>query len=363
VSEETIKPRPSLKRLVIIILVALIGPVAVGLGGFYIYMSGGRFVSTENAYVKTEKIAISADISGRVIVVGTAENEKVQRGDLLFMIDDEPLRLSLKQAEARLAAVKQELLALRASYRQKVADLKLAKGDVEFYESQFKRQKKLGTKGIVSQSSLDEYRNNLRAARDRIASVQQDIQQVLANLGGSLNRKPEQHPKHLEAQATLDRVALDLKRVEVRAPASGVVTNFELQVGEYIQSGKPVFSLVGDEEIWLQANFKETDLTNVKPGQSAIIQFDAFPDVVGSATVSGIAPATGSEFALLPPQNASGNWIKVVQRLPVRLHFSDRGKLPKLRAGMSVEVEIDTGHKRKLPSFIRSSFAWAKGRK
>jgi len=357
VSGEMPRRRFRLRRFIVITLIALVGPVGVGVAGFALYMSGGRYVSTENAFVKTEKIAVSADISGRVIVVGVGENETVQKGDLLFMIDDEPLRLSLKQADARLGSVRQELVALRASYRQKVADLKLAKGDVGFYQSQFDRQKKLGTKGIVSQSSLDEYRNNLRSARDRIASINQDIQQVLANLGGDLKRQPEDHPKFLEAQATRDRVALDLHRVEVRAPASGVVTNFELQVGEYIEAGKPVFSLVGDDKVWLEANLKETDLTFVEVGQSATVAFDAYPDVKGSARVVGIAPATGSEFALLPPQNASGNWVKVVQRLPVRLRLNAADDLPRLRAGMSVEVEIDTGHRRALPRVFKSALA------
>jgi len=362
VSDERPKRRVRAKRFVIITLIALMGPVGVVIAGLYIYMSGGRYVSTENAYVKTEKIAVSADISGRVIVIGVGENETVQKGDILFMIDDEPLRLMLKQAEARMAGVRQDLVALRASYRQKVADLNLAKGDVEFYQSQFERQKKLGVRGIVSQSSLDEYRHNLRAARDRIASVSQDIQRVLANLGGDLKRPPEQHPRYLEALANRDRVALDLKRVEVRAPAPGVVTNFELQVGEYIEMGKPVFSLVSNQGVWLQANFKETDLTHVAVGQSAKVRFDAYPDLKVDAVVSGIAPATGSEFALLPPQNASGNWVKVVQRLPVRLQLADPGKSPRLRAGMSVEVEIDTGYKRSLPNVVASALSWTGNR-
>lgn len=352
--------RSRIRRMIILTLVALIGPVVVAGAGLYMYAKGGRFVSTENAYVKTEKIAVSSDISGRVIVVGTKENDVVQVGDLLFMIDDEPHRLALAQAEARIATVAQDLIALRALYRQKAADRQQAKGDVDFYQSQFERQKKLGTKGIVSQSSLDEYRNNLRAAKDRIASINQDIAQVLANLGGSLKAGPEAHPKYREAVAIRDQVALDLKRTEIRAPRPGVVSNFELQVGEYIEEGKPIFSIVGNEDVWIQANFKETDLTYVEVGQQATVQFDAYPDVEGKARVTGIAPATGAEFALLPPQNASGNWVKVVQRLPVRLRIKNLDGLPALRAGMSVEVEIDTRHKRVLPGIMGTAFAWVK---
>lgn len=361
---EVSKPgsRSRLRRTIIIGLVALVGPLAVGGVGLYMYAKGGRFVSTENAYVKSEKIAVSSDISGRVIVVGTKENEVVQAGDLLFMIDDEPHRLALAQAEARIATVAQDLVALRALYRQKTADRRQANGDVDFYQSQFERQKKLGTKGIVSQSSLDEYRNNLRAAKDRIASINQDIAQVLANLGGSLTAGPEVHPRYREAVAIRDQVALDLKRTEIRASRPGVVSNFELQVGEYIEEGKPIFSIVGNEDVWIQANFKETDLTYVEVGQLATVQFDAYPDVEGKAVISGIAPATGAEFALLPPQNASGNWVKVVQRLPVRLRIENLENLPPLRAGMSAEVEIDTKHKRVLPGVMGSAFAWVKDR-
>jgi len=352
--------RSPLRRTIIIGLVALIGPLAVGGVGLYLYAKGGRFVSTENAYVKTEKIAVSADISGRVIVVGTKENETVQIGDLLFMLDDEPHRLALAQAEAHIATIAQDLTALRALYRQKTADRQQAKGDADFYKSQFERQKKLGTKGIVSQSSLDEYRNNLRAAKDRISSINQDIARVLANLGGSLKAGPETHPKYRESVAMRDQVALDLKRTEIRAPRPGVVSNFELQVGEYIEEGKPIFSIVGNEDIWIQANFKETDLTYVEVGQQATVHFDAYPGVEGKAEVTGIAPATGAEFALLPPQNASGNWVKVVQRLPIRLRIGNLDGLPPLRAGMSAEVEIDTKHKRILPGIMGTAFAWVK---
>lgn len=351
------------KRLFLIILAALIGPLAVGLAGLYFYLHGGRYVTTENAYVKTEKIAISADISGRVGAINVAENRKVQKNQLLFTMDDQPLRLSLAQENARIDAVRQDILAVRASYRQKLADLALARGDVEFYQTRFDRQKKLQSRGIVSQSRLDEYQNSLRASRDRVASVRQDIQQVLASLGGDPNKPPEQQPRYLVAQANRDLVALDLKRTEVRSPAAGIVTNFNLEVGEYIEVGRPVFSLVSDQKVWLQANIKETDLTHVRQGQLATVRFDAYPDVRAEAVVDGIAPATGAEFALLPPQNASGNWVKVVQRLPVRLHLQNVDALPQLRAGMSAMIEIDTGHERRLPPIAQSAVAWVRSRR
>ena len=162
----------------------------------------------------------------------------------------------------------------------------------------------------------------------------------------------DEHPNVREALATLDQANLNLKRIIVSAPGEGIITNFGLEVGEYIEAGKPIFSLVATGKIWVRANFKETELTHVKVGQSAELRFDTYPDNVIRAVVASISPATGAEFALLPPQNASGNWVKVVQRLPVRLEIRDAEKIPDLRAGMSVIVDIDTGYKRQVPKFL-----------
>ncbi len=347
-------------RAVTITLVSLIGPVAAVLAGLYIYMAGGRFISTDNAYVKSEKIAVSADISGRVVHVEVKENQLLEPGMLMFRIDPEPFRIALEKAEAKLVAARQEINALRALHKQKLAEMRLAEGDVEFYGRLFERQQKLNKKGFASGTNFDTARRNLRNARDRISAIMQDIAQVGAKLGGGPDTETKSQPSVREARAARDQAALDLRRTSVHAAAAGIVTNFDLQPGEYIRTGNVVFSLVGTGELWVDANFKETNLTHVRVGQPATIRVDTYPGDVREAVVSSISPATGAEFALLPPQNASGNWVKVVQRLPVRLTLQSPWREPPLRAGMSVIVEIDTGHKRRLPDFARAALNWAR---
>ena len=352
--------RPRLARAFAITLLSLVGPVVATAIGFYIYLSGGRFVSTDNAYVKSEKIAVSADISGRVVHVAVKENQVIGPGTFMFRIDPEPFRIALERAEARLMAASHEIHALRALYRQKHAELKLAEGDVAFFERQFERQKKLSKKGFASGTNFDTAQRNLRNSRDRISAIMQDIAQVGAKLGGDPDAETASQPSVREARAARDQAALDLRRTNVQAAAAGVVTNFDLQAGEYIEAGKVVFSIVGANEIWVDANFKETDLTHVRVGQVATIRVDTYPGDVREAVVSSISPATGAEFALLPPQNANGNWVKVVQRLPVRLTLKRPKRSPPLRAGMSVIVEIDTRHKRRMPDFAKAALDWAR---
>ncbi|MHA1164004.1 MAG: HlyD family secretion protein [Alphaproteobacteria bacterium] len=349
------------RRLVGITLLSIAGPLIATLAGFYIYFAGGRFVETDNAYVKSEKIAVSADISGRVSDVAIRENQVLKQGRLLFRIDPEPFRIALDKAEARLLFARQEIEVLRALYMQKLAELKQAQGDVDYYVRQYDRQKKLNTRGFASGTNLDTAKRNLRNARDQSSTIMQNIAQTRAKLGGDPDLPIAAQPQVREAQAARDQTALDLRRTEVHAPVDGVVTNFDLQSGEYITAGNPVFSMVGTGEVWVDANFKETNLTHVRVGQRAIIRIDAYPDDVREAVVSSISPATGAEFSLLPPQNATGNWVKVVQRLPVRLTFKQPSREPKLRTGMSVTVEIDTLHQRSMPSFARAAINWARG--
>lgn len=349
------------RRFLAVTLLSIAGPLAIGLGALQVYVTGGRFVSTENAYVKADKIAVSADVNGRVAEVGIAANQRVEAGALLFRIDPEPFRIAIAVAEARLASARQDIAAMKAEYRQKIAEQKLARGEAEYYERQYERQHKLNDKGFASGSKLDEAAQRLRLARDQAATVAEELGRVRANLGGSVDRAVDSHPAVLEALAVRDEAALALRRTAVHAPSAGVVTNFNLEVGEYIEAGKPVFSLVGADRVWVEANFKETELTYVREGQSAVLTFDAYPEYSVQAVVASISPATGAEFALLPPQNASGNWVKVVQRLPVRLELTETDGIPSLRAGMSVIVEVDTGHKRQLPWLADAALAWMRG--
>jgi membrane fusion protein (multidrug efflux system) len=348
------------RRMLGITLLSVIGPLAATFAGFYIYFVGGQYISTDNAYIKSEKIAVSADISGRAVKVEVRENQLLEQGALLFHIDPEPFRIALDRTEARLVSARQEIEALRALYKQKVAELKLAEGDVGFYQRQYDRQQKLNLRGFASGINLDSANRNLRNAGDRVAAIFQDIAQARAKLGGDPDMPLNSQPVVREAQSARDQAALDLRHTNVRAPAAGIVTNFELQPGEFIQAGKVVFSIVGSGKIWIHANYKETKLTHVRVGQKATIRVDAYPDEIREAVVTSISPATGAEFALLPSQNATGNWVKVVQRLPVRLELKNSNIDQPLRAGMSVIVEIDTGHTRHMPDFTRAALNWAR---
>jgi len=346
------------RRVIAISLLSLIGPGAVIGGGLVLYLKGGRYAKTDNAYIKSEKIAVSADVSGRVVEVLVADNQPVDRGRLMVRIEREPFEIALKQADAALAATRHEIQALRALYRQKQAELRRVKGDIEFYQRQFDRQKALTTKGFSAEQNLDAAEKDLRNTRDRVSAVRQDIARTLADLGGTATGAIDDHPRVGKARAERDRAALELAWTEVTAPVPGIVTNFDLQIGEYIEAGDAVFSLVGTGSVWVQANFKETDLTRVHVGQRATVRVDTYPDLEKTATVASISPATGAEFALLPPQNTSGNWVKVVQRLPVRLELDASDGDPKLRAGMSVVVEIDTEHQRKLADLGKAALTW-----
>jgi membrane fusion protein, multidrug efflux system len=346
--------RRNLRRFAFIVAIALLGPIAAALVGGYFYFAGGRFVSTDNAYVKADKIVVSADISGRVVEVFVEADQVVPRGTLLFRIDPEPLRIALARAEAQLAAAIQEVGAIRALYDQKVARLTLAEGDLAYQQQNHDRQETLTRSGVVSRSGMDTAERALRNARDQILIATQEIAEVRARLGGDPERPANEQPSVSEARAARDRTTLGLSHTEVHASVDGIVTNFDLQRGEYVTAGSTVFSLVGTENVWIQANYKETDLTFVKVGQRATIHVDMFPDGPRTAIVTSISPATGAEFALLPPQNATGNWVKVVQRLPVRLRLEQSADAPELRAGMSVVVEIDTQHRRPLPKWVRS---------
>lgn len=340
----------------------IIGPLALALVGAYYYAIGGRYVSSENAYVKADKIAISTDISGRVAQVNVHENEIVKKGDVLFEIDKEPFQIALEKAEAQLGSAKAEIASMRDLYREKAAEQKTVEQDVSFFKEQFERRSKLLKRGMVNSERFDSAARNLEAARNRADGVREELGRIMTRLGGSPDLPTDKNPEVLAAISRLQEAKLNLSHTVVRAPASGIITKNDLQVGEYVTTGRPVFSIVARDDIWVEANLKETELTHVTEGQTATITVDAYPTAEWKARVSSIAPATGAEFSILPPQNATGNWVKVVQRVPVRLEILENGNGPELRAGMSVVVTIDTQHERDLPPFVKSAVALIQGK-
>ncbi len=339
----------TLKRTVFLIVIPLLA-ICVGL---YLYAAGGRYVSTDNAYVKANVIIISPEVSGRVTSVLVADNQSVEADDILLQLDSSPLEIILSRARAQMAVIRTELESLRADYGETVVQAQQAEDKVTYLDKRYKRQQKLLKQGLSSEEKHDEAKHDLQVARREVQIIQQRVQRVLAQLGGSEKLPVDQHPRYLTAQTTYDQAVVDLKATTIRAPASGIVSNMKLQVGEYALAGKPIFSLIENQPIWIEANLKETQLTHILPGQQATIVADAYPDKTWESVVSSIAPATGAEFSILPPQNASGNWVKVVQRIPIKLVITDQANGPQLRAGMTVSVRIDTRRKRELSGQMR----------
>lgn len=348
-------PRPS--RKVVRGLLLGVAPFLVLATAGYIYATGGRYVTTENAYVKAEIVTLSTNIDGPVAQVLVLDNQAVEAGDLLFTLDPRPFEIALAAAKAETRTVAQRIESLRAQYRQGRMELAATEETIRFLTREHERQQQLLTKGVGTQAKFDQTEHALRLAHRRHNVAQETNRMVLAELGGAPDLPLEQHPLYLRAQSERENAELKLTYTRLHAPASGTLSRVTLQPGEYVEAGDALFALVITDDPWIEANLKEVQLTHVRVGQSATIVVDSFPDLTLKATVESISPATGAEFALLPPQNASGNWVKVVQRIPVRLRLdSDRHK-PLLRAGMTAMVSIDTGHQRNPGALIKSVFA------
>lgn len=335
----------------------LLLPIALLIGG-YGYATGGRMMTTDNAYIEADKVGLSTDVSGIVKTIDVAENQKVETGSVLFRLDDLPFQLALRRAEAQVGMVRNSLNALKANYRDMQAQIKQARNDIDYFEVESRRQEDLLHEHVASESTFDSAHRNLQNAQQKLASVTQQLAAIAANLDGDPEGSVERNPRYLEALAQRDEAARQLAHTVVRAPFSGIVTDVpSLAPGKYLAASTTAFYLVATDHVWVDANPKETELTYVRPPQRAIVTVDTYPNVRWKGAVQSISPAAAQEFSLLPAQNTSGNWVKIVQRIPmrVRVDTSDRG-LPPLRAGMSVEVSVDTGHKRGLPHFLSAIF-------
>ena len=348
--------RPGRRALVRFLLLVVVPAAAAAAGGHY-WVKATRYVVTENAYVKAHHVAVSADVSGRAVRVAVRENARVRRGDLLFELDPEPHRIEMARADAELEEIRIRLAALRAEYRTAEAELRDAEQDIPYYERVFARQRQLSARGASSQARDDEAERNLIRARLAARALERKVAEALARLGGRDDLPVEDHPLYREAMARRERAVLDLRRTRVSAPVAGVVGRMTLQPGEFVSRGKPVIPVIQAGDVWIEANLKETQLAHVSAGQAARVAIDAYPDREWTARVASISPSTGAELSVLPPQNASGNWVKVVQRVPVRLEFDRHLPGLALRAGMTARVSIDTGRERSLVQVVGAALA------
>ena len=346
------EPRRWLRRTLFILL-----PLAL-LGAGYWYVSGGQVMSSDDAYVEADKVGVSTDVSGIVKEVGVTENQHVDAGQILYRLDDLPFQIALKRSEAQVGMVADALHALQANYRDMQTQIVQARNDIGYYTTEFRRQQDLLNSHVASQSTFDTARRNLQNAQQKLASLDQQLAAIAANLNGDPDGPVEQNPRYLDALAQRDEAARQLAHTVVKAPFAGIVTNVpSIAPGKYLAASTTAFFLVAADHVWVDADPKETELTYVHPGQPVTVTVDTYPDAEWHGTVESVSPAASQEFSLLPAQNTSGNWVKVVQRIPMRVRVDTGDKnVPRLRAGMSVEVDVDTGHTRGLPHFLTALF-------
>src|SRR3984893_15985361 len=320
-------------------------------------LTGGGLMSTDHAYVQADMVGLSTDVSGIVREVSVHDNQKVAKGDVLFKLDDLQFRLALDRAEAQIGNTRNDLRALQTNYRNLQAQVEQAQKDVDFNMVNFQRQEQLIANNFTPKATFDAARNTLQGSQQKLASLNAQLAGIATNLHGNPDAPIEDHPRYKDALAARDEAARQLAHTIVCAPFAGIVTNVpSLQPGQYLAAAATAFNIVSTDHVWVQASPKETELTYVKPGQKATVEVDSYPGQQWTGTVESISPASASSFSLLPAENTSGNWVKVVQRIPMRILVNNVPGKPPLRVGMSVEVNVDTGHARGFPSFITDLF-------
>jgi membrane fusion protein, multidrug efflux system len=333
------------KRLRMILLVGL--PALAVLIGLVLYLSGGRYISTDNAYVGAQKVLITPDISGKVIHVAIVEGQHVSFGDELFTLDREPYRFALEQAKAKLDTARSDYDKAKSNLTSLTTLVDLAGKNVELKQRDVDRKSKLVSTQAGSQADLDTAAGTLVTAQLQAEFAKQQLDSTLNSLLGNANLPLEQFPEYAQAKAVFDSAQRDYDHTLIRAPIFGTATQVDnIQLGRFVAAGGPILSVIDDQAPWVDANPKETDITYLRIGQKATLDVDSFPGHTFKGTVMAVSPGTGSQFSILPPQNATGNWVKVVQRVPVRIAFDKDENTRLLRTGMSVVVDIDTGHSR-----------------
>jgi membrane fusion protein (multidrug efflux system) len=336
--QETAEPRArrSWLRPLLLFGVPLIILVIVG----FFWLTSGRFASTDNAYVQHDKVSVSAEVAGRIVKVAVRENQRVRKGDLLFEIDPAPYRIAVAQADAAIANAQVELQTLKTSYAGTGADIQAARDTIQAAQEDYARQSELMRSGFTTRARLQQSEHSLEQARATLQRANADAAEARSKLATGA-AVPGENPAIAAARVQREQALLNLSRTRVYAPADGIVSQSDrLQVGQQMMTGLPAVTIVTSDLSWVEANFKETDLNRMRVGQCAEISFDAYPGLKLKGHVASIGAGTGSEFAVLPAQNANGNWVKVTQRVPVRIAIDERSPRA-LIAGLSSDVEVD----------------------
>ena len=332
-------------------------PLVLIVAGYW-YVTGGQVMSTDDAYVNAEKVGISTDVSGIVQDVDVTNNQYVTAGQILYRLDPRQFQIAVDSAKANLAQVALTLDAMKQDYKRMLSDVAAQQAQVDLDQTNYNRAEMLLHNGAGTQATYDQAKYALQTDTSKLQSLQEQAQVQLARLGGNADTPTTELPQYLQAKAQLDEAQRQLNDTVVKAPFSGIVTDVPATApGRYLAASTTAFYLVDTDHVWVDAQPKETELTHVRAGQAATVTVDTYPNAVWQATVQSISPAAAQEFALLPAQNTSGNWVKVVQRVPMRIRLDTSDKtLPPLRAGMSVVVNVDTGHARGFPDFLTSWF-------
>ena len=343
------------------VLLLVVLPLVALIAGLTFYLNGGRYVTTDDAYVGAQKVLITPDVSGKIISVAVKEGQQVSTGDTLFQIDPVPFQLALAQARAKLEDAKASHANLVANVKLYGQTVDLVNAGIGLKQRDVDRKSSLVKSNVGSQLDLDNSATALVTAQAQLQLVKQQQSTALNQLLGNPELPLEQFPAYMQAKAARDDAQRNLDLTTVRAPMNGVATQVDqIQLGRFVMAGAPVFSVIDTSKPWVDANPKESDFTYVTVGQPVTIDVDAFPDHVFRGTIGSLSPGTGAQFAILPPQNATGNFVKVVQRVPVRIYFdSDDKDVRKLKAGMSAYTTIDTGHRRSLAALLGLSPAVA----
>ena len=325
------------------------GVLVIAVGAGTMWLNGGRIVSVDDSYIGAAKLSVATDVSGIVASVNVKEGQKVQAGDVLFKLDDRPFRIAVDGARADLAQTVLDVAAMKRDYQRMLHAAKASEAQVSSDQANFDRYANLVRGGSVTRADYDDARFKLAADQQQVEMLKVQSEVQLAKLAGNADIDPTATPVYQRAEARLDEAQRELDHTVVKAPFPGVVTQVEsLQPGQYLAAASPAFALVSSANVWAEGNPKETELTFVKPGDKVDVTVDTYPGQVWKGEVESISPASGSAFSVLPAQNTSGNWVKVVQRIPLRVRIEHRDNAPDLRDGMSVLLNIDTGHVRSL---------------